>query len=470
MDRIIGVESVQIKSLFSNRDIHLNFSDGVLILVGENGLGKTTILNILNEIFEGTPENIVNFPLEAIEVKFSCLDKPLTFTKEYMKEFVEMKRHLLEDFEEIGVNRLIECYTELDLSTSYDNSISKIEANLRNILNTHPAIENDLMAVNISPSRLIGKWIADFPSVFIFKRAIKRLHYDVVFLPTYRRIEADIDKAIVNTSSLYIRSNKRGTEDVRIPSSVIRSHFFSKESHMKFGMKDISDHIDRLLKEISTESIKGYGEVSGKMIARLLDPKPDALNTEKINPEQVKIILERLGSNIPEEERKRLEEAIKTGNINDNENLAYYLVALSDVYKRTEEYDIELKSFKDEVNKFLYDKEFRYDENHIKLGLYFNRGGSDGQQISMEDLSSGEKQLIAILAMAYLSYKKNLVFIIDEPELSLSLTWQKRLLPALKKAPNTNLIIAATHSPFIFDNSLKAYTIGSAEYATPITD
>ncbi|MDE6769608.1 MAG: ATP-binding protein [Muribaculaceae bacterium] len=468
MERTAGVESVLIKSLFSNRNIHLNFSGEVVILVGENGLGKTTILSILNEIFEGTPENIVDFPLTAIEVKLLHFDKPLIFTKESMKEFIEMRNHLLEDFEEEGLNRLIECFSETDAALSQD--AATIEETLRNILNNNPSIENALMAVNVSPVKLIGKWIFDFPSVFIFKNEIKRLRYNVVFLPTYRRIEADINKAIANTSPLYIRTGKRGSDDIRIPSSVIRNHFFSKESPIKFGMKDISDHIDRLLNDIATESIKGYGEVSGKMIARLLDPKPDSLNIEKINPEQVKIILERLGSNIPEEERQRLEEAIETGNINENENLAYYLVALSDVYRRTEEYDIELKSFKDEANKFLYDKEFRYDENHIKLGLYFNRGENKNQPISIEKLSSGEKQLIAILAMAYLSYKRNLVFIIDEPELSLSLIWQKKLLPSLREAPNTNLIIAATHSPFIFDNDLKAYTIGSAEYATPINN
>ena len=41
---------------------------------------------------------------------------------------------------------------------------------------------------------------------------------------------------------------------------------------------------------------------------------------------------------------------------------------------------------------------------------------------------------------------------IDEPELSLSIDWQRRLLPDIIRSGNCNMLLAVTHSPFIFEN------------------
>jgi len=47
--------------------------------------------------------------------------------------------------------------------------------------------------------------------------------------------------------------------------------------------------------------------------------------------------------------------------------------------------------------------------------------------------------------------------LIDEPELSLSLDWQRQILPDVLKAPTCQQVIAITHSPFIFDNELEPF-------------
>jgi predicted ATP-dependent endonuclease of OLD family len=73
------------------------------------------------------------------------------------------------------------------------------------------------------------------------------------------------------------------------------------------------------------------------------------------------------------------------------------------------------------------------------------------QHRSIGALSSGERQLLVMLA--HLSLNTNLegsgVFIIDEPELSLHIDWQERIVDAIREAnPNVQLIMA-THSPAI---------------------
>ncbi|HFQ0131482.1 TPA: AAA family ATPase, partial [Escherichia coli] len=80
-----------------------------------------------------------------------------------------------------------------------------------------------------------------------------------------------------------------------------------------------------------------------------------------------------------------------------------------------------------------------------------------GDRISLNDLSSGEKQVISLMATIYLNDNTPKIILIDEPELSLSIEWQRMILPDLNAGENVRQIIAITHSPFIFDNELDPY-------------
>jgi predicted ATPase len=80
------------------------------------------------------------------------------------------------------------------------------------------------------------------------------------------------------------------------------------------------------------------------------------------------------------------------------------------------------------------------------------------REIELKYLSSGEKQVISLFAQIYLSKAKRFFVIIDEPELSLSVPWQRKLLPDLWSSGNCEFLAAVTHSPFIFDNELEGYT------------
>jgi len=53
-----------------------------------------------------------------------------------------------------------------------------------------------------------------------------------------------------------------------------------------------------------------------------------------------------------------------------------------------------------------------------------------------------------------LESSEEFILLFDEPELSLSIEWQKLLLPDILKSGKCRLLLAVTHSPFIFDNEL----------------
>ena len=75
----------------------------------------------------------------------------------------------------------------------------------------------------------------------------------------------------------------------------------------------------------------------------------------------------------------------------------------------------------------------------------------EGQLLELDALSSGEQHELVLLYDLLFRVKPNTLVLIDEPELSLHVTWQKSFLPDLIKVVEATGydVILATHSPFI---------------------
>jgi predicted ATPase len=79
----------------------------------------------------------------------------------------------------------------------------------------------------------------------------------------------------------------------------------------------------------------------------------------------------------------------------------------------------------------------------------------DGSKIHRKDLSSGEKQLLILMLTVLCQDEQPSLLLLDEPELSLHLKWQYRLIEILRNLnPNCQLVIA-THSPSIFNDGWR---------------
>jgi predicted ATPase len=85
--------------------------------------------------------------------------------------------------------------------------------------------------------------------------------------------------------------------------------------------------------------------------------------------------------------------------------------------------------------------------------LSINRGNQPyftdaaGKPMKLDDLSSGEKQLFILLGETLLQQRTSCIFMADEPEISLHIDWQERLVPSLLKINPNAQIVFATHSP-----------------------
>lgn len=107
-----------------------------------------------------------------------------------------------------------------------------------------------------------------------------------------------------------------------------------------------------------------------------------------------------------------------------------------------------LDTFINIVNNKLFYKKIKISKEH---GIQIFSDIDKDNEIKLSDLSSGEKQEIILFFELIFSTDKSLMILIDEPELSLHVAWQKKFIDDLFniiKNKNMNIIIA-THSPYI---------------------
>lgn len=93
---------------------------------------------------------------------------------------------------------------------------------------------------------------------------------------------------------------------------------------------------------------------------------------------------------------------------------------------------------------FTANKEVRFTDESIEVLT------PSGGKIGLSSLSSGEKHLLRILVQALLVNENSLM--IDEPEISMHVDWQKMLIQSMQALNADAQLILATHSPEIMAN------------------
>jgi len=73
----------------------------------------------------------------------------------------------------------------------------------------------------------------------------------------------------------------------------------------------------------------------------------------------------------------------------------------------------------------------------------------DGEVLTTDQLSSGERQMLAILLTVLVQEGQPCVLFMDEPEISLHFEWQERLISIVRELNPNAQIILSTHSPAI---------------------
>jgi predicted ATP-dependent endonuclease of OLD family len=104
-----------------------------------------------------------------------------------------------------------------------------------------------------------------------------------------------------------------------------------------------------------------------------------------------------------------------------------------------------LKNFEEISQSYLTTKLLKVEEN----GGLSIKAKKPKKELNPDHLSSGEKQILILLIQALLWEDQPVVYIADEPELSLHVKWQEKLIESLLELGGKIQIIVATHSPDI---------------------
>jgi len=443
------IEKFKIRNLFGMYNIDLNLNDIVTIYVGENGLGKTTILNCLYYVLTYNFDKLKDINFESIEIEFESKRKfrinytdILEYTRDRMNynnyEDARYYRYIQDIFNEEDIVKVINIVKneQYDMSTilrKYGLKLSEVTG--------MPLRIAERTIYRFCLERLNNKVEGNAENVVKLLEFIKEnsISDNVIYFTTYRRIE----KNVFDTNK-----NTREYDDIRMRKANNLIHF---------GMDDILDLINKNLDNIRTLAISGYNEMTGLLLKQYLESDIKESEKYKINSQKLNIALDRIGDKIDEKTKNKIKKEIVNNNCLKDEN-KYLLNLLENLiknYEKQNEYDEKIRNFANTCNKYLNGKKFEYNESSVEVKIINLESDTP---ISINNLSSGEKQIISIFAKLYLDTEKKSILLIDEPELSLSIKWQSMLIPDIVSTNKCEKIVVVTHSPFIFDNEYERNT------------
>lgn len=455
------IRRFEIEELFGIYNVDIPFENNVNIFVGENGLGKTTILNCLNYVLQCDSDNLYNIDFKRIIVTFGSgkkisIDHNDIIT-DRMLDLDVRRRHYMyyEEENKFRNNSIVSIIRKVyrDIYTKNNKKdVSKLDE-----LELHMVIMKTLkQRYDLDVSRMqIEKTLQEFKCKNDWEYIIQdELKENIIYLPTYRRIEEDFNKCMNN--------------DYRIRNDIVK-----KISNLQFGMDDVEKLINDTCQELRLTTSESFKEMTSNLFedyADILSRKKKMFKRDIIDGEKLIIVLQRLSEKINNRAQGKIMDILM--NKNDIDEIEYAYVSsmirnLLEIYEKTKEIDDSLDNFTTVCNKYLESKTFIYDPFRIQCELIQEFGG---ETIEFKNLSSGEKQIISLFSKIYLSKNKNNIILFDEPELSLSIYWQERLIPDIINSDKCKFLIAITHSPFIFDNEYKELAKDIKRYITPIKE
>ncbi|WP_075566657.1 AAA family ATPase [Ihuprevotella massiliensis] len=422
----------------------INFRDGLTFLIGINGSGKTTVLKLLQGLLTPSYLDLAQIEFSTISVEFTvkedhfvesicCYKDSHTLTIEYLdskRNKISNKiplvlcnvnkyrneRHLV-DFEKL--NRVISDFDDLEAVRKIKDLRTPLFLGLNRRI-----VENN----NLHP----------IESEFIYRRKIQQIEL----------LSDSVDNALYEIQEMFHNNIRRTAQSQFKLSDLFKRQVFEEAFKVE--------------KNISITDIDYKAELSN------LDIRQKSLN-DVVQNLDVKDLMTRFSSYF-NGMKDVLKILTQTSGLKEDRtpNPAYYnallewminrsqLDKIDKIIKYAEAYANNIQNLKAPINRFTNSvnlffeesgKEIEVDERgEIKIRFKNNQKNN-----SIFDLSSGEKQLILLFAhiVFFKPSRDTYIAIIDEPELSLHISWQEIFIDALLQASPETQFIIATHAPAI---------------------
>jgi predicted ATP-binding protein involved in virulence len=429
--KLLRVQLINLYETF-NHDIKLNQNERITILTAPNGYGKTialkTIYSLFNKkfaffnnlVFEkiififdnnNSIEIIKNNKTDEQQITFELLEgnKRLnSFEYPSKKIIAQMKRgipsHILDDFTPPYIERLGQD-TWLNEMTNEVLSMDDIISQFGEYL----------------PEHLVNKYDVKVPDKFL---------------------------ALINSLEVYFIQEQRLV--LRQP---VSEHRFRREVV-------ITDTIEKYSKELSTLIKQKIGEYA--QITQSLDSSfPKRLFQQDDSIKDINNLKNRLNS--LQQKRQKISEygllkldddssLFSSDSIDENETKVLSLY-IADNEKKLSVFD----SLADKIELFtqiLNKRRFTFKSIQIDSEKGFIFKTNKDVLLRLTELSSGEQHEVVLLFELLFKAKENSLVLIDEPEISLHVVWQKAFLDDIQEIINLQKIdvVIATHSPQIISD------------------
>ena len=425
------LQLVEVDGLFGIYDYHidLNLDDRVTLLHGPNGVGKTTVLRMIDGLLRHNFAHFRRIPFARLLLGFqdgSILelrtDHNASGSQESGKLTLTNKGgRTRSSGVSLGPSEAESIAAKIDYLRPHGSApdtwiditdgevLSEAEV-LSNFGGFAPGRKNPLKKDSawlkdfldsantylIEAQRLVRTpWDPDTPRDFRFRRFPRSFS----FTSRVEECSLDFQKRLSDTMARYGRQAQ--TLDQTFPQRLISATEQLSQDELRDRMTTLDE---------KTEEFKSIG---------ILDETPahpfDADSLRDMDPTQARVM---------------------TLYVQDTEGK---LAALDDLAGRA-------RLLLDNVNGKFQNKQIRLDRNK---GLVAEMEG--GLPLPLHALSSGEQHELVLHYDLLFRVQPNTVVLIDEPELSLHVAWQKKFLPDLKRIVELSGFdaVVATHSPFI---------------------
>lgn len=446
-----------IHDLWGEKDVSLKFDNNKLILVGENGSGKTTILRIIYETLACRWSLLSVEDFSRIELEFE--DKStVSISKDRLgaaKElFVDQDSPLFRELPMPIRRNLIERANISGRDISYDQIIEVMDEYDYRDKEIYSQLKEKVESVETNA-------LSEYSTIIK-----EKIGCSIIYLPTYRRVEKRI--RYVNekeyrrrpTYGSYRSTTKAFKDEQAI--EIAKTGMDDVDFFIQIALDDIHRKFDISASRLNYECFKGILNKTSDSVAYDNEILSD-VEIEKVFGSITKDILS------PEETTQIMQRLISIQKMDPHDHqtydkIVYYFYSmLHDRLLQLKENEKVILSFFNACNAYLGNKKFIYNETDYSYDIVVSDGITE-RRIDLEHLSSGEKQVVSIFSYLYLSPLDKSIILIDEPELSLSVPWQKKFLLDISRGTQCAGLISVTHSPFVFDNELRRYAHALEEF------
>ncbi len=456
-----------IKELHTKYTINVPIEDNKLILVGENGTGKSTVANFIYFFLTRQWHRMLNYEFKSIVADIDS--EVIEITKEDLVKSRESDR-LLRRIPPNVRPQLLDLLTSQSIADLLHNREETYRyARLLDI--PAPLLSDYFERLSLSEETvpLSGK-------LEQVKLSLEALMPDqVLYLPTYRRVEQDLALIVpeLAASSEFKTSMERWKR---------RAQSSSYIELVQFGMQDVEETLRRKMKELGDSWRDDLSKLTGTYLRDVIQGAyqyAEPSEIIKLDETTINAIFNSIDQSVlPEPEQRRLRDIVAKIKVdhhieNDDKVIVHFLTRLIGLHKTQQEKEKNVREFVSVCNEYLSGKKLFYDNMSFEISIKQQTSHKDERGIGLDELkmsmlSSGEKQIVSLFSQIYLAASSNYFVIIDEPELSLSVFWQKRFLPDILQSGRCNGLIAVTHSPFIFENQLDKYAHSLEQFMEPL--